>query len=357
MQTQQTQAERSAPQSIREKQAAHPLPDGRNLGTSLRILLGVNLIVLAGATVRTHQWNMWWEVYSSMVTWAEPLMFAYLGLYIIFQGWLRSMQPRRAQFITLLVAVLGAVMIHRIGVVLQVSGEPWIETLRFTTLVGGVVGLLLFYFSRRTSYLLPAIAEARLRALSARIRPHFLFNSMNTVLAMIRHDPRQAEKALESLAGLYRDLLQDPRDKVELEREIGLCEQYIALEKLRLNERLQVHWHIDEIPNDLLVPPFILQPLFENAVYHGIEPAEEGGVINFALYRTGDELNIEIENTVPPVAIANRGSGFHEAHTNIRERLALYYDLEAGFQQGERCVKAGDMRYFVKIRLPWQRRA
>ena len=133
-------------------------------------------------------------------------------------------------------------------------------------------------------------------ALTARIRPHFLFNSLNAVLSLIRVDPRRAETALEELADLFRALLRDPRELVPLADEIALCRQYLDIEKLRLGERLQVDWSFDGVPVDLRIPPLMLQPLLENAVCHGIEPLDEGGVITVTFHTGKDELAIEITN-------------------------------------------------------------
>ena len=131
---------------------------------------------------------------------------------------------------------------------------------------------LLGYFQLRAKALSPAIAEARLQALQARIRPHFLFNSINAVLSLIRSEPKRAETALEDMADLFRVLMRDNRELAPLADEVELCRQYLALEQLRLGDRLQVEWHVKNMPGDALVPPLVLQPLLENAVYHGIEP-------------------------------------------------------------------------------------
>ena len=132
---------------------------------------------------------------------------------------------------------------------------------------------ILYYFHLRNRALSPALTEARLQALQARIRPHFLFNSINAVLSLIRPEPKRAEAALEDMADLFRVLMADNRDLSTLEREVELTRQYLNLEQLRLGERLQVEWHIDNMPGEALIPPLVLQPLVENAVYHGIEPS------------------------------------------------------------------------------------
>ena len=194
----------------------------------------------------------------------------------------------------------------------------------------------------------PALAEARLMALTARIRPHFLFNSLNGILGIIRNDPRRAEKALEELAELFRALLQDPRELVPLSTEIALCRQYIELERLRLGERVRVNWDIEQCPPDALMPPLMLQPLLENAVYHGIEPASDPGAIDIRLLHSGSTIVIVISN--PNEDKHTRSTGNQMALANIRERLTLFYGNAANLDADVR-----DDRYTVRIVLPYRK--
>ena len=138
----------------------------------------------------------------------------------------------------------------------------------------------------------PALAEARLQALQARIRPHFLFNSLNAVLALIRRDPKRAERTLEDLADLFRSAdVGRARSFVRLADEIALLERYAAIEQLRLGERLRITWELDAAPSDALLPPLVLQPLLENAVYHGVEPGTEPGDVLVRIERRGDRVH------------------------------------------------------------------
>ena len=159
-----------------------------------------------------------------------------------------------------------------------------------------IAGALLFYFQLRAKALSPAITEARLQALQARIRPHFLFNSITAVLSLMRSEPRRAEAALEDLADLFRVLMRDNRQLAPLSDEVELCRQYLDLEKLRLGERLTIEWHIDNMPGDAQVPPLLLQPLLENAVYHGIEPSSAPGVIAINIFLRRGEVHAILRN-------------------------------------------------------------
>lgn len=193
-----------------------------------------------------------------------------------------------------------------------------------------------------------ALTEARLMALTARIRPHFLFNSLNAVLGTIRSDPRRAEAALEELAELFRAQMQDPRELVSLSEEIALCRQYLDLERLRLGERLQVQWDVANCPPDATMPRLILQPLLENAVYHGIEPLPAPGAIAIRLASAGPMVLIELSNPFQPGHVHAQGNRM--ALANIRERLQLFYGLAASLNAE---VK-GD-RYHLRIVLPHRR--
>jgi two-component system sensor histidine kinase AlgZ len=172
---------------------------------------------------------------------------------------------------------------------------------------GGAVRAGLFPLRGRQE---PALAEARLLALTARIRPHFLFNSLNGVLGVLRANPRRAEEALEELADLFRALMQDNRELVPLADEIALCERYLSLEGLRLGERLQVAWQRDAAADAALVPPFLLQPLVENAVFHGIEPGVGPGTVSITIARRGPVVIIEIANPLPDPTASSRATAW-----------------------------------------------
>ncbi len=217
---------------------------------------------------------------------------------------------------------------------------------RYWVLCLAVTGVLLAYFNLRSRALSPAFMEARLQALQSRIRPHFLFNCINAVLSLIRTDPKRAEHALEDMADLFRVLMADNRQLSPLKREIELCRQYLQLEKLRLGERLKVEWHIDNLPSDALIPPLVLQTLLENAVYHGIEPIVDTGIININIYKSRDEVHMVLRNPYQPEG--KHHSGNKMALNNIRERLALHFDAESRLES-----KVSDGVYQVHITIPF----
>jgi two-component system, LytTR family, sensor histidine kinase AlgZ len=339
--------------SIKQNQAGLPLPDFRNFGVMLRILLGVNLLALVAALVQSAGITDWVQRYVDMAAWVQPLLLFSLALLAIVSDVLRRLPSWLGQTVVLLLVATSSVVLLDFWRFMGIDDGGWQRLLRAGLLGGAVAGLMLFYFALRARAFSPALAEARVQALTARIRPHFLFNSLNAVLSLIRAEPRRAETALEELADLFRALMRDHRDLLPLADEIALCRQYLDLEKLRLGERLNVVWEVADVPDDLLVPPLMLQPLLENAVYHGIEPSGEAGTVHIRFARKGDELHIDLAN--PCSGSEGAQGGNHMALANIRERLALFYDLEARLETNAVTLADDRREYHVHIVLPCRR--
>ena len=333
--------------SIRQNPGPTRLPDFRNLGVMLRVLLAVNLLAFCAALVRNDELSRLPLDLVELAASVEPPLIA---LVVILYG----LQPALAR----LPYAAGAAAVVAASAVLSALFHtllnpflPEASALALARCVfwGSVAALaVLFYFDLRSRAYSPALSEARLLALTARIRPHFLFNSLNAVLGVIRSDPPRAEAALEELSDLFRVLMAENRELVTLGDEVALCRQYLDLERLRLGERLQVAWDIDACPADALVPPLMLQPLLENAVYHGIEPSAGPAEVAIRAAREDDGIRITLSN---PYHGANaQHAGNRMALENIRERLMLFYDLEARLETGAR---EGVFR--VDIRLPYRR--
>lgn len=189
-----------------------------------------------------------------------------------------------------------------------------------------------FWLQLRAQALLPADATARLAELQSRIRPHFLFNTLNTALALVRVDPARAEGVLEDLAELFRVALadhHDPSASVSLAEEVELARRYLAIEQIRFGSRLKVQWELEDEAGAARVPPLLLQPLVENAVRHGVEPADAGGTIRVRTRVKLGRALVTIANSVPQ-APSRPGNGI--ALTNVRERLRLMHDMAAQFE-------------------------
>ena len=191
-------------------------------------------------------------------------------------------------------------------------------------------------------------ASSRFEVLQARIRPHFLFNSMNTIAALIRAKPELAERAVEDLSDLFRASLADASAHIPLSEELAVTRQYAAIEALRLGERLRIDWQMEGIPEDAQLLRLTLQPLIENAIYHGIEPRGDGGTVQVrGSFRDG-RIDIEISNPLPPEGSSSR-SGRQMALENVRERLALAWPGRAGLEHGR--VAEG---YRVRLHFPYE---
>ena len=209
-----------------------------------------------------------------------------------------------------------------------------------------VTGLALryFYVAHEWRRSVELRAAARVHALQARIRPHFLFNSMNTIAALTRSNPPRAEEAVQDLADLFRATLAD-KGTITLAEELEVARTYQRMEQLRLGKRLQVDWRTDALPANALVPGLMIQPLLENAIYHGIEPRAEGGTVTISGEVSGELVTIVVRNPLDPLPGQREGHGL--ALDNIRERLSLMY--------GERALmKSGrfDAEYIVTLRFP-----
>ncbi|MHB8254200.1 MAG: sensor histidine kinase [Acidiferrobacter sp.] len=218
-------------------------------------------------------------------------------------------------------------------------------------LIGTIVmllGLRYLFVSHKAQKDAKLEQEARIQALQSRIRPHFLFNSMNSIASLTRSDPPRAEAALQDLADLFRVLLADARKLVPISAEQEISRQYLEIEKLRLGDRLHVQWTVSNVPRNALIPTLTLQPLLENAIYHGIEPRFGGGTVKVELWADNTEtLNILISNPVPEVRKHAHGRGNKIAMDNIRQRLASHFHDAASLQTFEE----GD-QYHVKIKMP-----
>jgi two-component system, LytTR family, sensor histidine kinase AlgZ len=208
------------------------------------------------------------------------------------------------------------------------------------------VAMRYFYVTHEWRRNIEMQAQARVHALQARIRPHFLFNSMNTIASLTRSDPARAEEAVQDLADLFRANLSEKRSQITLADEIEVAQIYQRIEKLRLGARLQVIWNTNSLPRDAIVPSLLIQPLLENAIYHGIEPRPEGGAVTVSGEHANGLVTIVVRNPLPAGAVVRDGNRL--ALSNIRERLTLMYDARA-------TIKAGrfDDEYIVTLRFPY----
>jgi len=324
----------------------------------LAIVLIVELVALMFAISRQalHA-NFWLDLAAS------SLFLLWIGLTCAAvlcrtRAWLHTLPATQASLIAmaLLLACVGAIaeIVYQIGR-LWSDGLPSAD-LVFPTRhgafmlrslgVGFIVSALAlryFYVSAEWKRSIEMEALARIRALQARIRPHFLFNSMNTIAALTRSAPERAEQAVEDLADLFRASLSDANARISLRDEIEIARTHERIEQLRLRDRLRVKWDVDELPMRIEVPSLILQPLLENAVYHGIEMLPGGGAVSIVGKRIGDMLHIEVRNPIPAQPGYGEREGNRMALENIRQRLELAWPgrarIETEQRTGEFCAR------------------
>lgn len=320
------------------------IPDLRNLGILLRILLIANgALLLIAYTASSDSVDFLAQI-ATLSLLAQPMLLS--SVLILYASYPLLVRLQFVSGISLLFILVAACVYGIYSLYAKFWGMedlPALSRVLFSAVF--ITALTLYYLNLRYRAHSPAVTEARLQALQARIRPHFLFNCINAVLSLVRSQPKQAEAALEDMADLFRVLMADNRELVPLAQEIALCRQYLSLEKLRLNTRLNIEWHIDNMPPDAMIPPLILQPLLENAVYHGIEPLSNGGTISIRIYTHQNEIHLILKN--PYNAGNNHQHGNKMALGNIRERLSLHFDLEASLKNRQ---EKGE--YAVHIVLP-----
>ena len=222
-----------------------------------------------------------------------------------------------------LAALYGCALLYWMGLV---DPAPWLASAASGALLAAVLVAALVWRARART---PASTTARLAELQARIRPHFLFNTLNSAIALVRAEPAKAERLLEDLSELFRHALADSKEAVPLSQELELARHYLAIEQVRFGARLRLEWSIDESASEARLPPLILQPLVENAVKHGVEPSPTGAVVRISTQRRGSVVVIKVTNTVP-AGSGTRGNGL--ALDNVRQRLTLLHDVQGRFQ-------------------------
>ena len=264
-----------------------------------------------------------------------------------------------AFLIPVLVAALGAVLVHEIDIGLGYGltvppGQRWafVGGCAAVAAVIGGAALRYFYVQQQWRRQVQAQARAEVQALQARIRPHFLFNSMNSIASLVRSDPVTAEKAIVDLSDLFRAALGAGESGSDLRGEVELAERYLAIEKLRLGPRLRVEWQRDEpLPWDLPLPRLLLQPLVENAVLHGIARLPDGGTVRISLAAGAGMLRVAVDNPAPPPRAGDEAQhGARHAQRSIGDRLAHAIGPKARLTASH-----ADGYYRCELLIPWPR--
>jgi two-component system sensor histidine kinase AlgZ len=261
-----------------------------------------------------------------------------------------------ALLLPLLIAAFGAWAVQQIDLGLgtrytlpEELRPRFIGSISALAMLISALALRYFYVSEQWTARLNAQAKAEVAALQARIRPHFLFNSMNTIASLVRSDPVTAERVVEDLSELFRAALGAGQGESTLAEEIHLSERYLAIESLRLGSRLRVRWDVAaDAPMDLRMPRLVLQPLVENAVLHGIARLADGGEIAISVHRDASRLHLSLSNPAPP-ARAGGEAGNRHAQDSIAQRLAYHFGAGARMQASQ---TEGEYRCQIELPLP-----
>ncbi len=232
---------------------------------------------------------------------------------------------------------------------LQYWDTPFILRNAFIALILSLMILQYFRLLNQKTELSDADTGAKYDALQSRMRPHFLFNSLNTIAQLIHVDQNKAEDALLDLADIFRTTL-DTRNRISLGEELDVTLRYLRMEALRLGKRrLNIVWDMDKktLPFNMEIPPLLLQPLVENAIYHGIQPCKDGGTLGISLYDAGQRLDVVVTNPVPPDNTTKHSKGNHIAQENLKNRLRLAYGDQANLK-----ITKSEHQYRVSFSIP-----
>ena len=332
-----------------DEQAAGDVPveaalvfDACQTGVVLRAVLFVEVCAGVGVIFEAYD-TVDWVIRLAMVTGgALPATLAWLLLACATKRIVARLPPVWQYTVAVAMGALaglyGCAMLAWSGLLI---GPPWVAS-AFSGLL--LSGILVAALVMRSKGRMPADTSARLAELQSRIRPHFLFNTLNSAIALVRAEPAKAEALLEDLSDLFREALKDSGEPVRLAQEIELAQRYLAIEQVRFGDRLRVQWALDPAADDAKLPPLLLQPLVENAVRHGVEPSEKGADVRISTQRRGSIVVIKVTNTVPN-GQGEQGHGL--ALRNVRDRLALLHDVQGQFRSGLK-----DGVYQVRIEVP-----
>ena len=316
--------------------------DACHVGVVLRAVLFVQGVVGVGAMFVASQPLEWLLHFSLLTGGVLPATLAWLIAACALKARLARLAPVGQWLAGIsLGAAAGVYSCALLNFMAMIQPTPWLASAAAGALMAGLLLAGLFWRTRART---PAATAARLAELQSRIRPHFLFNTLNTAIALVRAEPLKAEAVLEDLSELFRSALADPAESVTLGQEITLAQRYLAIEAVRFGDRLQISWQLDPTAVQAKLPPLLLQPLVENAVKHGVEPSALGAQIKISTERRGRVVVVKVINTTP----GGRGeSGHGLALANVRERLLLLHDVQASFQTGY-----NDGVFQVRLEMP-----
>ena len=339
------------------------LPDFCNVRMVLAVILIGELLALVLTLAPAQSQDRWQELgmVSLFIQWVALISATVLCLA---RRWLSTLNDYWAGTISYLLLIITTTVVSEfthltaqwisVGTLTTFSWHPdfLFRSLAISSIVSAVA-LRYFYLQFQWAKNMEAKSQARIQALQSRIRPHFLFNSLNTIATLTRINPQLAEKATEDLADLFRGSLATENHEVSLSEEWELARRYLHIEKLRMGDRLNIDWDIKDLPDDALLPQLSLQPLLENAIYHGLEHMGEGGTIciDGHMEQEGKDKNIvkiHISNPVSDYSRQQQSRGNKMAQENIKHRLSAVFG-----PQGRLETREEENMYHINISFPY----
>lgn len=315
----------------RARTARVPVFDLCHPGVMLRALLLVHGVLALGTCFFVDSFGQWWPMFAAGSAQALPGILLWLSVGCLAQRPLDRLRPTAQTSLAVAWGAACALLPWWGWQALQLSWAPPLRMVAVAATGAVLAAAFIWWLRQRAQARVPAATTARLAELQSRIRPHFLFNTLNTAIALVRVDPARAEAVLEDLSELFRAALADADAgaATTLADEVDLARRYLAIEQLRFGDRLDVRWELDPAADAARLPPLLLQPLLENAVRHGVEPSPTGGQIRVRTRVRRGQVEIAVVNTVPAAA-SIPGHGI--ALRNVRERLILMHDVAADFR-------------------------
>lgn len=315
----------------------------------LTIIASVLLAFLLSFVAPNWQLEFWYNLslYALFILWTSLTS---LGLLCLIKKQYQRLSLKRFSWVAIsiiLLVTLAYSLLVTTYLSEQISFWFLLRNLLLAALVSGI--FFRYYFLRQDSLMrVRSEAEARVQALQSRIRPHFLFNSLNTLANLATTDPEKTEHLILDIADIFRASMQRSDILIPFHEEQSLCQQYLGLEKQRLGDKLQFQWLTETIDRNLLVPPLLLQPIIENAVYHGVQARPDGGLISIKGVSYQKHIQLEITNPLPPVS-AELHKGNSLALKNIRQRLEVLYTNKASLNYHQ-----ADGKFYCMIKIPKQ---
>ncbi len=306
----------------------------------------LSLVVLIAQLLVLVLWvagdDISWLRFALLSFYVQWVSLTCAGALCVMRGWLarqRLVPGALTSFLIVMVVVLlESILADRLLAGFSEVPVDWLAVGRSNVIAAIIGGLALryFYVQQRLRMQEQSELQSRIQALQSRIRPHFLFNSMNIIASLIATDPDTAETVVEDLSELFRASLNDAGNQVPLGDELDLCERYMRIEGLRLGDRLNMNWQVAGPIEAAKIPLLTLQPLLENAIYHGVQPRAEASTVTVSVQVDEDQVKVRIENPLPEAGLRGSSSGNRMAMENIRTRLQVLYgdaaSLEAGAQ-------------------------